>query len=366
MARDGAIALKRVWFFFLFVLSANAWGDTLQGTVLLQQGEETTILANQEVLLHIYDQGIHIASAKTKTSENGGYTFDVSERTNDWYFRVRVPYQTVEFASDYFMDPDQSPDITVSKTTGSLENVGINEIMFFEFGSSQLVKISHEIEIINRGSTTYHPEHPEAQVLSFELIEGGFSLSMVEGITRDKVDVDEERHTLILKKMLPPQESHALRFSYMLPLDTKYISLNRNDLAQHDSLALLSNKKSFRVTSDQFESRKDVPVEVADNIDKIYLATGPLEAVSAKIKGYARPKDAYIYAFGGFALLIMIGMLTGMILTPTRERAQTEMQLREEIQSLALEIKENPDPAKLEKIDLLKRKLYHMLYTTTS
>lgn len=338
--------------------ASSCFAQSVTGTVRYFEPKDT--MPPQEVVLKIFDQGVHIASSKTTTDKKGAYSFDVSERTPNWYFQVATTYQEAEFSSDFFMDlTDPVPDLVLSKVTGARDELSIVEVVFFEFGKSSLVKVSHEIQVHNQSNKAYHPDIKDGQPVLIDLIDGGFSLSIVEGASRQDIEVVEADHQMILSTRLLPQEKRSIRFSYMFPLDQRTIDYARTNLEQHKSLSLISNLDRFRIDSDVF-SPLDVPASLGTEFTKGYTTTTVPASIDISIKGFVRSKDKLQQISLGISLLLLVLFFIYLLIKPQTRFDRTEAQLIEEIKFLSDQAAQ--DPTLNSKLAMLKRKLYHLRY----
>ncbi|MCB0272507.1 MAG: hypothetical protein KDD46_05785 [Bdellovibrionales bacterium] len=336
-----------------------AHADTIKGQVRILQGSEKTPAVQQSVQLDLYKNGRMVAGSKTLTDAQGNYKFTMEPASNNWFYRVSVPYKEVFFYSDYFMETQtQVPEIMISEPTGSLQDIKIVEVVFFEFGSGTLAKITHQLQIQNSGTTTYHPKMPQAEPLVIDLLEGGFNLSLVEGLSRDEMSVDEESHTMHLPLILQPNVDRDIRFSYMIPLDQRTIEISKQNLTHHKSLHFISNRESIRMPSKYIQSM-EIPTSLATNFTTAFEVNMPINNLTAHMRGIKRPKDVY-YLWTLLACLTVVLLLFIFFAVTRKDKNEESI---DNIESMIRALLQAPSTEENRlKIDLLKRRLYHMMY----
>lgn len=333
---------------------------TISGSVK-QWGQQNNIpAASQEVILKIFEKGKQIAAAQSETNQNGVYSFDV-QPDQKWFYQVSVPFDQTFFDSDFFVLSDESVnDIIIAPTTVSNKEVYFNEMIFFEFGKSDLAKVSHQIEIHNQGKRTYHPKKEDAQPLAIQLIDGGFNLSLVEGITRQETGVDEETSTMFINVPLLPDEKRSFRFSYMYPLESGQIHFKRANANNHQSLHIISNQSGMKIAK-VHATPMEIPESLGTKFVKAFEVHLNKPMLDFSIGGIMLKKNQLRMWFLYLSILLCLAMI---ILILRNKNVSTK---EDQQSSLIAEIKEllsdkEPTDEKRLKIDLLKRRLYYKKY----
>jgi hypothetical protein len=356
--------------FAIVFASLPAWSQspTLNGSVRVQSGATIQPYANERVLVQIFEKNKNIATAELQTNQDGQYSMPTEDLKAQWYYRVQVDYQNTTFASDYFQDVTQPvPPITVAQTSGNLENLEASHIVFLEFGkNSDLIKVTHQLTIENKGQLAYHPNHEAAKPIEWQLFDGGFNLSLIENIERSDVDIDEEKNQMTFLRMILPGEKQDMRFSYLLPLTDRTLTYVHQSTLPSLRNHWVANQRGVRVIYPGVESKKP-PEDLKDTFNNAFVL-GSLSANqphSITIKGYMRVKDRPLFwTFGGAILLFLLFMLV-LFWKKQHTRAQiwTKKDLVQEIKRLQ-QLAEN-DPARKASIEKdlhhLKIRLYREL-----
>lgn len=321
--------------------------------------EQQTLHYQGDVFLQIHEQDKQIASKKASTDAQGRFQIQLQDAKSPWYYRIKVPYEGLDFYSDFFTSETTTiPPLTVSKATSDPANIYISEIIFFEFSKkADLAKITHQILLENKGDLTYHPKKDPSSAVALPLVKGGFNLSLVENIERSEIQVNEEKHTLFALKTLNPGQKESFRFTYSYPLQDRSIEFHRNSNLQQHDLHLIFNIKGIKKPFKD-ASAMDIPSELQSTFKKAYQIQTPAPDMTLVITGYWRQRDIPIlYAFiASFLVMVLFFFLYGKT-KPVRTH-ETKDDLINQIKSL--QSSDLEAASKEKQINSLKIKLFYL------
>ncbi|MEZ4704934.1 MAG: hypothetical protein R3A11_07085 [Bdellovibrionota bacterium] len=307
--------LKSAWTLlciFLFLSSANAphlfaQVATLRGQLKLHGAPSSSMLPETELLLGMFYFDREIANQKSLSQKDGSFSFTKLPLQENYTYIVKATYEGMDFFSDpvNLTSSSSSPlhtELTIYPVTSSTENIEMTERIFFDLSKeSDLIKISHEITLENKGAAAYNPMAEDGQKIVLELLKGSFDLSLGSGLNRSEVDIDEEKSALILRKRLyPDRPGQKFEFSYFYVPDGHHISFPRK-------LSITRKLWSFSFNSSKPSIKNNLFSWINDNQGPRYEATNlPAGAsIDLTISNIPLQKDPYFHAlYAGLAFLV--------------------------------------------------------------
>ncbi|MFZ0548846.1 MAG: c-type cytochrome [Candidatus Promineifilaceae bacterium] len=148
---------------------ASVSGVITNGTTGELAAEGTT------VQLRAFTSNLDVALTMTTTVEAGGhYQFDLTNVSQDWFFRSAVFYQDIEFGSAFnqvsISQPELDLPIVIYEKTIDPGNLSIGQLhTIMEFTADDVVEVSQLYVVNNTGNTLYVGPTGNAEDGTFEL-----------------------------------------------------------------------------------------------------------------------------------------------------------------------------------------------------
>ncbi len=211
--------------------------------------------------LRAFTQGLDVTLDMTTTLDADGlYTFDLTDVPQEWFYRVGVTYDDVEFGSDFgqlsFDVTELDMPVTVYDSTNDPAGLNIQQLhLIFTFGED-VVQVSELYQVNNNGDTVFIGEAGDAS-------QGTFEMSLPDGAT----NIAFQRGFGSVDSFIPAQEVIVTEagFADTLPLRPGPGSLTMlatYDLPYDDELTL--SHPLFYATDRVNLVLPDVGVELAD------------------------------------------------------------------------------------------------------
>ena len=156
--------------------------------------------SEQTALLRAFTQDLNVTLEMTTTLDDGGnYTFDLTDVPQDWFFRVGVTYDDVEFGSDFgqlsFDVTELDMPVTVYESTNDPSGLNIEQLhLILSFGPDT-IQVSELYQVNNNEDTVFTGESGNADL-------GTFEMSVPDGATR----VNFQRGFGSIDSFIPAQE----------------------------------------------------------------------------------------------------------------------------------------------------------------
>lgn len=332
----------------LLLISSSSFAADITGKVYIEKNGAS--LSKIPVRMHVYKDNFEFSGAETVTDRSGRYSFRNLTPTDQFsyiiypiYEGVNYPYKEVAFEKT----PSIRLDFPISESTGSVENIIVNESIYFEFGKKDIWKVTHEITLENKGNLLYHTDRSDSQPLLFSLFSGGFDLSYLEGVTRSNSKIDDEKDTLQVFTTLPPQQTTKLKFSYYyLPLE-RHVPFDRVSFLQRSNVTLYF-KDNVRIASTQFQS-DPMMLKGKEGFTRAFTS-GPIkmnDKITFDIKGFFLQGDL-LHIFLLAACLALVTALIVWAFKQKRKSRSYNKQLTEKMERYLIELKKLHKEGKLD------------------
>ena len=156
-------------------------------------GEHTAVL-------RAFTQDLNITLNMTTTLDAGGnYTFDLVDVPQDWFYRVGVTYDDVEFGSDFgqlsFDVTELEMPVTVYESTSDPSGLNIEQLHLILTFGPDTIQVSELYQVNNNENTVFTGESGSADL-------GTFEISVPAGATR----LDFQRGFGSIDSFIPAQE----------------------------------------------------------------------------------------------------------------------------------------------------------------
>jgi hypothetical protein len=116
--------------------------------------------AGTEAMLRAFTQDLSITLTMTETLDAGGrYLFDLADVPQDWFYRISVDYDGVEFGSDFaqlsFDEPDVELPVTVFETTSDPSGITIQQLHVVMAFDEENVQVSELYVVGNEAQSVF-------------------------------------------------------------------------------------------------------------------------------------------------------------------------------------------------------------------
>ncbi len=196
---------------------------TLRGKISGQNGLK--VPSGLEVSLVSFEGMNQVAEIKTKSADDGSYSFEVENKSTLTYM-VRVTYNDIVYSSDILHGTDikgseaQLP-VTIYETSVDTTSLSIDRLhIFFDFSKPATVQVAELFIISNTGSKVVVAAGQDKPPLTFQLPKDAANLQFEGGSLGDRF-VQPADGFGDLQAIAPGQSQHQVLFSYELPYDSK-------------------------------------------------------------------------------------------------------------------------------------------------
>jgi mono/diheme cytochrome c family protein len=150
------------------IKEATISGAVVNGTTGEPLGEEST------ALLRAFTQDLNITLTMTSTLDaDGQFTFDLTDVPQEWFFRVGVDYDDIEFGSDFgqlsFDVTELDMPITVYESTGDPSALNIQQLHLILAFGPETVQVSELYQVNNGDATVFVGEGGAPELGTFEI-----------------------------------------------------------------------------------------------------------------------------------------------------------------------------------------------------
>jgi mono/diheme cytochrome c family protein len=234
-------------------------------------------------LLRAFTQDLNITLNMTTTLDaEGNYAFDLTEVPQDWFYRVGVTYDDVEFGSDFgqlsFDLTELEMPVTVYESTSDPSGLNIEQLHLIVAFGPETIQVSELYQVNNNEDTVFTGESGNADL-------GTFEISVPDGAER----VNFQRGFGSIDSFIPAQEVIQTESGYAdtLPLRPGPATLTilaTYDLP-YDEQASLSHPLNYD-TSRVNLVLPDVGVELAGTAD--WVAGGQTAMQGGSVSTYGQ------------------------------------------------------------------------------
>ncbi len=307
--------MRHFLFFTLLFFSSSVFAGEISGRVFMEKTGKA--VGKIPMRLHVYKDEYEFSGSEVLTDASGNYRFRELQTDERYgyilypiYEGVNYPYQEVVFPKGTSVVKKEFP---INESTGSTENISVDESIFFEFGKKDIWKVTHEITLENKGDLLYHSSRGDAEPLLFSLFEGGFDLSYLEGITRNNTKIDDQKDTLQAFLTVPEHETLKIRFSYYYLPEARHVNFDRVAFLNRSNVTLFF-KNNIRIVSNQFQSD---PMMLQGHEDFTRAFTSGVikqnDKINFEIKGFFLQRDLLHMLVISGCLAFIIFMLIWVI-----------------------------------------------------
>jgi hypothetical protein len=319
-----------------------SFSGEITGKVMLLKDQKHTPASRISVRLHVYKDEYEFSGAESVTDKSGQYRFKNLQAGKEYAYFVYPIFEGINYPYEEIVFRDQTTekrDFLITEPTGSSKDLSINELIFFEFGKKNIWKITHDIEIENKGNLMYHSDLANAEPVLFSLFEGGFSLSYLEGITRENAKIDDQKDTLQIFTSVAAGQKKKMRFSYFYVPSTRTFEFKREAFLQRSNISLFFPKK-MSVTSEQFQ--RDEMLSKGQKLFPYAYTSGPIaqnQTIEYRVRGYLLQNDLlHILLFVGLALIL--GSMLFIYLRTKKSKKSLEKELTDKLQRYLIDLKD--------------------------
>ncbi len=300
---------------FAYPLFAQGLG-TIRGGVELEKDGKKTPLSGISVRLQIFESDRIVAGAEGKTDSLGHYQFPNQKRTPGMQYQAQAMYHHVPFdGKRSTFHPGQSElllqKIVATPVTGNPSNVEADDLLIYEFGKSNVIKITHSLKLLNSGEETYDPRADGGVPISISLPKGSFRLEFINGLTEEMAEIDSERNLLKLKVTVKPGPlgETKIEYHFYYSYDTRSSTFSFPLSIPRKRFALVLADHEYRVKS-QYLKRQEP--QNFSGTRYYYFTGGPFKAgelLSFTISGLPLPKDFPRELVLGGCATVLLGAL---------------------------------------------------------
>jgi hypothetical protein len=147
---------------------ATVSGAVVNGTTGEPLAEEST------ALLRAFTQDLDVTLTMTSTLDaDGRYTFDLTDVPQDWFFRVGVTYDDIEFGSDFgqlsFDVTELDMPVTVYESTSDPSALSIQQLHLILAFGPETVQVNELYQVSNNDATVFVGEGGAPELGTFEI-----------------------------------------------------------------------------------------------------------------------------------------------------------------------------------------------------
>jgi mono/diheme cytochrome c family protein len=203
------------------VLGAASGQGIIIGQVVNLSGGE--VPADQEVILHGFDQFQEVISVTTQVDTNGVFRFEGLETPEGRAYIVTVDYKDTTYTSDLaVIEPGVTEfelPVSVYETTTDTAGLVVDRLhILFEFISVDQVRVAELIIFSNLSNQVVVAADDNTPVLTFTLPEGASNLQFQEGaLGRDFMETPNGFGDL--RAVVPGETQHQVLFSFDMAYD---------------------------------------------------------------------------------------------------------------------------------------------------
>lgn len=302
--------MKRILSFLFILLSIPCThAGEISGHVYFEKDGVKKPLSKIQIRLHVYKDEYEFSGAELATDSTGKFRFPNLEGGDRYAYIIYPIYKGINYPyEDLRLENSATKiakDFTIQEPSGSVQDLSVDESIFFEIGQKDIWKVRHEITIENKGDQLYHPDAPNAEPIRFSLFQGGFDLALLDGISRENSKINDQDDVLEVYLTLAPHQSTTIKFSYYYLPESRHISFDRQAFVQRSNMNLFF-RSNLRIFSSQF---KFDPMLGKSNPEYSYaFSSGPISQnknIQFDVRGFYMKRD-YLR---GLVLLACIALL---------------------------------------------------------
>ncbi len=215
--------------FFATLANADTTG-VIHGKVLWKEGNKTTPKTGVTLQLTAYQNGKAQSAERTKSNSRGEFRFSKLDPSSDLAYEISAIHEGVPFKKPRVGFENRSEiqleDFVLYPFTNDPKNLEIQEILLFEFGQTDILKINHSLVVTNNGKQTY--DSHGAAPFDIPLAKGGFQLHFLSGVSQQSLDLIPNETCLRLNRAIEPGEANQLHleFNYLYQYDARNIEFD--------------------------------------------------------------------------------------------------------------------------------------------
>lgn len=272
-------------------------------------------------------------------AEDGTFRFENVPMQAGEAFIAWVEFQDLFYPSEFFVASDDDADVTFElevyeKTTETSDLAIYRSHIFFEWVSSDVVQVRHELTIANRGTKTVVAPSQNEAVVYYNLPEGATNLVFGSGSLGAPFIATEDGFG-DPRAIIPGEEVYGLSFAYELAYD-RGLDWKLPVNLPTDFVAVIVAGDKVKLESAVLEA--EAPQQMESGVYQILsassLAVG--DEIDLEISGRVRvdggtgllgeKSDIFVFVAGGLGILL-IGYGVWQYLRPDKGREEIDDQL---------------------------------------
>lgn len=249
-------------------LAAEPDSGTIKGQ-LVNETENGSSVANQEITLDIYLNDTQADSAITKTDAEGYFVFDDLSTESSYSYQATLNYQEADYASDWLSfdggETNESVEIVVYDSTTSDEAimVAVSHTVIYTHTEPDNLLVEEYFMFVNDSDRTYIGSgEPTAdgkrETLRFSLPKGATAFQPGYGLMECCILGSEDGFVDTMPVLPGGQE---VVYSYMLNYDSEAYTLSRNVNYPTESFDLLVQGEEIKIVSDHLTTEEGMNIE---------------------------------------------------------------------------------------------------------